>query len=214
MNGPLRVAQVPSPIGTFCVVYQDRTLHVVNLIERGTESTGVPDGAVPDRHPAPSGSPPAQLKEYFLGRRSTFDVELPAEVGTEFDRSVWKELSKVPAGETITYGELARRSGHPRAARAVGGAMHRNPIPIVIPCHRVVGDDSSLTVYGLGLWRKRWLLEHEGAWPLKNGTAYGPRNRAQRTLDGPPARSRKEPPPSPRAGAQGSGSPPSSPRAA
>jgi methylated-DNA-[protein]-cysteine S-methyltransferase len=167
MSPGLRVSQVPTAIGTFRVVYDGPTLHVVDLLERGGEETGVPDGATYDRHGPAPGSPPAQLKEYFLGKRREFDVAISPEVGTEFDRSVWNALREVPAGATVSYGELARRSGHPRAARAVGGAMHRNPIPIVIPCHRVVGDDRSLTGYGLGLWRKRWLLQHEGAWPLK-----------------------------------------------
>jgi O-6-methylguanine DNA methyltransferase len=89
----------------------------------------------------------------------------------------------VRAGHTVTYGELARRVGYAGAARAVGGAMRRNPIPIVIPCHRVVGHGGEITGFGLGLWRKRWLLDHEGAWPLKSRSAEGPRPHGQRTLD-------------------------------
>jgi O-6-methylguanine DNA methyltransferase len=185
MAASLNVAQVPTPIGTFRVVYHDQMLHQVDLLERGVHGSELPEGAVPVRGALPPGSPPAQLKEYFEGRRDRFDIDIDPGVGTEFDRRVWALLLKVPAGETVTYGELARRAGRPRAARAVGGAMHRNPMPIMIPCHRVVGDDRSLTGYGLGLWRKRWLLEREGAWPLKDGTAYGPRDRTQRTLDGP-----------------------------
>ena len=87
----------------------------------------------------------------------------------------------------MTYGELARRAGFPGAARAVGGSMGRNPIPIVIPCHRVIGESGSMQGYGLGLWRKRWLLDHEGAWPLRSRSAEGPRPGGQRTLDGPPS---------------------------
>ena len=83
----------------------------------------------------------------------------------------------------MTYGELARRAGFPGAARAVGGAMARNPIPIVIPCHRVVGRSGSMQGYGMGLWRKRWLLDHEGSWPLRSRSAEGPRPGGQRTLD-------------------------------
>jgi methylated-DNA-[protein]-cysteine S-methyltransferase len=190
MAAPLRVTTVPTPIGTFRLVYQDGTLHVVDLLERGHEEKGVPEAAILERGPPTRGSPPAQLKEYFAGKRQSFDVEFPPEMGTDFDRAVWKELCKVPSGSTITYAELARRSGHPGAARAVGGAMHRNPVPIVIPCHRVVGDDRSLTGFGLGLWRKRWLLEHEGAWPLRDGTPDGPKDPAQRTLDHPRRSSR------------------------
>ncbi len=183
MDAPLRMTNVPTPIGTFRVVYQGRTLRLVDLLERGTPESPVPPGAELEKGHAAKDSPPAQLREYFHGRRQSFDVEVPEDLGTEFDRAVWRELAKVPAGTTITYGELARRAGHAGAARAVGGSMHRNPVPIVIPCHRVVGDDRSLTGYGLGLWRKRWLLEHEGAWPLRDGTPDGPRYAGQRTLD-------------------------------
>lgn len=178
-----RIAQVPTPIGTFRVVYEDRELYSVDLLERGHREHGVPEGAVPERRAPPADSPPRQLRDYFAGKRSTFDVEFPETIGSEFDRAIWRELCKVPAGKTVTYGELARRSGHPRAARAVGGAMARNPFPIMVPCHRVVGDDRSLTGFGLGLWRKRWLLEHEGSWPLKGGTLYGPDDPSQRTIE-------------------------------
>jgi methylated-DNA-[protein]-cysteine S-methyltransferase len=176
-------ADVPTPIGTFRVVYEDRTVHSVDLLERGVPQVGVPVGARPRRPPFPSGSPARELAEYFRGRRTAFDLELDPSQGTEFDRRVWRALSQVAAGSTVTYGELARRSGHPGAARAVGGAMRRNPIPVIVPCHRVVGLGGTLTGYGLGLWRKRWLLDHEGAWPLKARSVEGPRGRAQRTLD-------------------------------
>ena len=96
---------------------------------------------------------------------------------------MYKILQKVPPGQVVTYGELAKRSGHSGAARAVGGSMHRNPIPIIVPCHRVVGENGSLTGFGLGLWRKRWLLDMEGAWPIRSKTVEGPRGKSQRTLD-------------------------------
>ncbi|HEV2317200.1 MAG TPA: methylated-DNA--[protein]-cysteine S-methyltransferase [Thermoplasmata archaeon] len=193
MGSELTVAHVPTPIGTFRVVYHDRQVRTVDLLERGHEEREVPPGATPLRGSPPPGSAVAQLKEYFAGRRSTFDFDLSAVPGSEFDRAIWAELCKVPAGRTVSYGELARKAGHPGAARAVGGSMHRNPLPVMIPCHRVVGDDRSLTGYGLGLWRKKWLLEHEGAWPLRSGTLYGPADPTQLTLDaatGPGARSR------------------------
>ncbi len=110
-------------------------------------------------------------------------MDVDPDTASEFDRKVWKMLRAVPAGRTITYGELARRSGHSGSARAVGGAMARNPIPIVIPCHRVVGTEGSITGFGLGLWRKRWLLDLEGSWPIKSRSAEGPSYRGQRTLD-------------------------------
>lgn len=103
-----------------------------------------------------------QLGEYFQGRRRTFDLELDP-VGTPFQRRVWRELGRIGYGATITYGDLARRVGNPRASRAVGAANGQNPIPIVLPCHRVIGSDGRLTGFGGGLDVKRWLLELEGA---------------------------------------------------
>ena len=102
-----------------------------------------------------------QLGEYFSGKRRTFTLPLDLR-GTPFQRTVWEELRKVPFGTTVTYGELARRIGKPRAVRAVGQANHRNPVPIVVPCHRVIGHDGSLVGFGSGLELKRRLLEHEG----------------------------------------------------
>jgi methylated-DNA-[protein]-cysteine S-methyltransferase len=184
MTDPLEVADVPTPIGTFRVVYQGSTVRVVDLLENGVMQTGVPPGAVRRKPPFSEGTPPRQLSEYFRGKRSGFEVNVDPDTASEFDRAVWKHLLEVSAGHTVTYGELARRAGFAGSARAVGGAMSRNPIPIIIPCHRVVGATGSITGFGLGLWRKRWLLDHEGAWPLRSRSAEGPRSRAQKTLDG------------------------------
>jgi methylated-DNA-[protein]-cysteine S-methyltransferase len=183
VTGRLEFADVSTPIGTFRIVFQDSSVRVVDLLEAGLPQTGVPPGAVRRKPPFPVGSPPRQLQEYFRGTRTTFEVDVDPGTASEFDRRVYRELRGVPAGRTVTYGELARRAGFAGAARAVGGAMHRNPIPIVIPCHRVVGRGGSITGFGLGLWRKRWLLDHEGAWPLRSRSAEGPRPRGQRTLD-------------------------------
>jgi methylated-DNA-[protein]-cysteine S-methyltransferase len=183
MPGVREFADVPTPIGTFRIAYQDATVQVVDLLENGVHQTGTPVGAVRRKPPFPSGSPPRQLSEYFRGDRASFEVEVDPDSASDFDRMVWKTLLKVPAGRTVTYAELARRSGYAGASRAVGGAMARNPIPIVIPCHRVVGSSGSITGFGLGLWRKRWLLDHEGAWPIRSRSAEGPRYRGQRTLD-------------------------------
>lgn len=101
-----------------------------------------------------------QLDEYFAGERNRFDVELAPE-GTPFQLQVWDELLRIPYGETISYGELARRVDRPGAARAVGAANGQNPIAIVVPCHRVVGADGSLTGFGGGLDWKRCLLDLE-----------------------------------------------------
>jgi methylated-DNA-[protein]-cysteine S-methyltransferase len=103
-----------------------------------------------------------QLTDYFAGRRREFDVPL-APAGTEFQLATWRALQDVPFGETISYGELARRMGRPRAVRAVGTANGANPIAIIVPCHRVIGADGTLTGYGGGLDTKRRLLSLEGA---------------------------------------------------
>lgn len=179
----LELADVPTQIGTFRVVYEGRRVSWVGLLERGLSQKAVPEGVHVRRPPFPAGSPPRQVAEYFSGKRVDFDVDLPLDQVSPFDRAVYGALLKVAPGATVTYGELARRAGHAGAARAVGGAMHRNPLPVVIPCHRVVGENATLTGFGLGLWRKRWLLQREGAWPLKVRSAEGIRDHAQRTLD-------------------------------
>jgi len=102
----------------------------------------------------------SQIDEYFRGKRRRFSVPLSA-AGTDFQMKVWRRLVRIPYGGTATYGELARAVGRPKAGRAVGQANHRNPISILIPCHRVIGGDGRLVGYGGGLWRKEWLLAHE-----------------------------------------------------
>jgi methylated-DNA-[protein]-cysteine S-methyltransferase len=102
-----------------------------------------------------------QLGEYFAGNRLDFDLPLRLQ-GTEFQQRVWRALTEIPYGATWSYGELAKRIGNPNASRAVGLANGRNPISILVPCHRVIGADGSLTGYGGGLERKQWLLAHEG----------------------------------------------------
>jgi methylated-DNA-[protein]-cysteine S-methyltransferase len=114
-----------------------------------------------DAHAGPLPEAARQLAEYFAGRRTVFDLPL-APHGTEFQRCVWQALLGIPYGATLSYGEQARRIGKPNASRAVGLANGRNPLSIVIPCHRVIGANGSLTGYGGGLPRKRWLLAHEG----------------------------------------------------
>ena len=113
-----------------------------------------------DETAAPFAQVKAQLRGYFEGRLTEFDLPL-APLGTEFQLRVWQELRDIPYGETISYAELARRIGRPTASRAVGHSNARNPISIIVPCHRVIGADKSLTGYAGGLDRKRALLEHE-----------------------------------------------------
>lgn len=114
-----------------------------------------------------------QMGEYFAGARRDFDIPLAPE-GTEFQRRVWAELRRIPCGETISYAELARRIGDPKAVRAVARANALNPIAVLIPCHRVIGSDGTLTGYAGGLERKARLLELEGA--------IAPRERRQISL--------------------------------
>ena len=108
-----------------------------------------------------------QLDEYFTGQRRAFDLPL-APRGTEFQQRVWRTLASIPYGETVSYAQLASRVGKPTATRAVGAANGRNPLPIVLPCHRVIGADGSLTGFGGGLPTKRFLLELEGALPRED----------------------------------------------
>lgn len=101
-----------------------------------------------------------QLDEYFKGMRKEFDINIEVS-GTEFQKMVWKELKRIPYGQVRSYKDIAVAIGNEKAVRAVGGANNKNKIAIIIPCHRVVGKDGSLTGYTGGLWRKKWLLEHE-----------------------------------------------------
>jgi methylated-DNA-[protein]-cysteine S-methyltransferase len=105
----------------------------------------------------------SKIKRYFAGELPVIN-DIPADGGgTAFEKQVWQELRRIPRGQTISYGELARRIGNPNAMRAVGLANGKNPIAVVVPCHRVIGANGSLTGYGGGLGRKEWLLRHEGA---------------------------------------------------
>ena len=101
-----------------------------------------------------------QIDEYFKGQKTVFSLNLSLQ-GTEFQNSVWRRLVKIPYGQTYSYGEFAAAIGKPAACRAVGNANAKNPISIIIPCHRLIGSNGSLTGYGGGLWRKQWLLKHE-----------------------------------------------------
>ncbi len=125
-----------------------------------------------ERSDEPFGEVKRQLGEYFRGERREFDLELAPE-GTPFQLAAWRELRRIPYGRTISYGEQARRMGRPKAARAVGAANGRNPISIIVPCHRVVGADGSLTGFGGGLDVKKKLLALEGADPKSAASFEG-----------------------------------------
>ncbi len=149
-----------SPIGPLMLT-SDGTALTGLFMEPSRRELKTAEGWVEDLTIAPLAAAVQQLNEYFSGARRGFDLPLRFD-GTAFQRRVWEELRKIPYGETWSYGQLARRIGNPGASRAVGLANGRNPISILAPCHRVIGADGSLTGYGGGLDRKRWLLAHEG----------------------------------------------------
>ncbi len=148
---------MPSPVGPLTLVADDEALIGVHF---DSEPSGVEPRAAWTRDDRRFRDARGQLDEYFAGRRRSFDLPL-APRGTAFRQLVWKALQAIPYGKTATYGEIARAIGQPQASRAIGGANHHNPLAIVIPCHRVVGADGSLTGYGGGLARKRLLLDLE-----------------------------------------------------
>jgi len=176
-NRNLCFGRLDSPIGELLIVCHDAT---VCAIEFGAE----PDrlmSYIGRRFPGlelmeavdPCGVT-SRLRDYFAGAVHAID-DLPVDCGgTPFQARVWNALRQIPAGTVVSYGELARRIGHPTAVRAVGLANGSNPIPVIVPCHRVIGSNGTLTGYGGGLDRKRWLLEHEGVQlglPFGNETA-------------------------------------------
>jgi methylated-DNA-[protein]-cysteine S-methyltransferase len=165
----MAVLRVPSPVGELTLVASDTALMAVHfpsaphvpplhMVERGSGGE-VHDG---DRATALLELARQQLEEYFARTRTTFDLPL-APAGSAFQRRVWDALRAIPYGTTVSYSEIARRLGDVRTTRAVGAANGQNPIPIIVPCHRVVGAHGELTGFGGGIDRKRWLLEHEGA---------------------------------------------------
>ncbi|NLW96616.1 MAG: methylated-DNA--[protein]-cysteine S-methyltransferase [Xanthomonadaceae bacterium] len=151
-----------SPLGPLFIAAGDTALHAIEFrrnrhrVRRGDDWR---EGDSPLLRRARQ-----QLEEYFAGRRRVFDLPL-APRGTAFQREVWHALALIPYGATISYAELAARVGRPTAVRAVGAANGRNPLPIVLPCHRVIGADGSLTGFGGGLPAKQYLLKLEGALP-------------------------------------------------
>jgi methylated-DNA-[protein]-cysteine S-methyltransferase len=150
---------MPSPVGELRLVAVGDALAAIYFPEsRDAPVVVTPPTSTPD-HPALRLAA-TQLAEYFAGERDAFSIPL-APRGTPFQHRVWQALAAIPYGETRSYGEIARVIGSPSASRAVGAANGRNPIPIVVPCHRVIGADGTLTGFGGGLDAKRWLLAHE-----------------------------------------------------
>ena len=157
---------VDTPVGRLFVAVTGRGLCEISYDaepEREEEKLAKAFGARVLRSPRPTDETRRQLDEYFEGKRHEFELPLDLGLTREFGREVLDQLARVPYGELTTYGALAAKAGRPRAARAVGTVMNRNPVPIVLPCHRVVGSTGSLVGYAGGLDRKRALLELEGA---------------------------------------------------
>jgi len=146
-----------SPVGALLLVASAEGLAEIHFPSRGRRASTNSDWIEEDSALA---EPARQLRAYFAGELENFDLPLTPE-GTPFQQRVWAELSKIPYGETVSYGELARRIGNPQASRAVGLANGSNPIPIIIPCHRVIGSNGKLTGYGGGLAIKEKLLALE-----------------------------------------------------
>jgi len=140
-----------TPLGIAKIIGDENGITEISISDEGEISAEIPSvlkNAV------------QQLKDYFEGKRTDFDFKINPS-GTEFQQKVWKELLKIPFGKTLSYLELSKKLGDAKAIRAVASANGKNPLWIVVPCHRVIGSDGSLTGYAGGLWRKKWLLEHE-----------------------------------------------------
>ncbi len=155
--------QIPSPIGPLQLLGDEHALQGLYM------HSFLPPGDWREAK-EPFADAIDQLEQYFAGERIEFDLTLDMR-GTEFQRNVWDALLTIPYGETRSYGEIAKQIGRPDRARAVGAANGSNPVSIVVPCHRVIGSDGSLTGYGGGLPRKRWLLDHEAGVGSLNLTA-------------------------------------------
>ena len=153
----LQYTTLESPIGELLLLGDGEDLHGLYMQE-GRRPVSVSSSW--ERSDPAFADVGEQLEQYFAGERTSFDVGLSMR-GAEFERRVWRALREIPYGETVSYGEIARRVGSPQAARAVGLANGRNPIAVIVPCHRVIGADGGLTGYGGGLERKRLLLELE-----------------------------------------------------
>lgn len=149
----------PSPLGPLLLAGDDQGLHLLHM--DAAQAWELPGEWLPAQHRLDEVA--RQLDEYFAGKREIFDVRL-APLGTPFQREVWQALQRIPYGTTCSYSDLAGQIGRPRAVRAVGTANGVNPIAIIVPCHRVIGSNGTLTGYAGGVERKQMLLELEGAW--------------------------------------------------
>jgi methylated-DNA-[protein]-cysteine S-methyltransferase len=168
MTSPGFLRRIDSPIGRIELV-SDGTAVTSLTIERGG---ALPFDEEPERSNPVLEQAASQLAEYFAGGRQEFDVPVTTR-GTQFQRDVWQVLAQLPYGTSISYGELGRATGRATAGRAIGGAVGANPVPIIVPCHRVLASNGRITGYsgGEGIPTKAWLLQHEGVGLNRRGTA-------------------------------------------
>ncbi len=153
----MRYATIESPLGALLLAWKERGLTRVSFLDGSKAIEPASDWMAASE---PAFGARAQLDSYFAGSLTQFDLPL-APSGTAFQQAVWSELTRVPFAETASYGKIARRVGRPKASRAVGAASGNNPLPIIVPCHRAVGSDGSLTGYSGGMEIKEFLLAHE-----------------------------------------------------
>jgi len=168
MSEPIYYDDMPSPVGRLRLVADTHHLRQV-WFERERHPKAMGQDWIRDSEAVAFAR--VQLEEYFAGMRQQFDLPLKP-IGTSFQRDVWRALAQIPYASTISYGQLAQRIGQPLAVRAVGAANGRNPLPIILPCHRVIGANGSLTGFGGGLPTKRWLLAMEDQ--TARGDLFGP----------------------------------------
>jgi methylated-DNA-[protein]-cysteine S-methyltransferase len=147
----METAYIKTPLGTAKITGDEQGIASISILEEGTITKKIPK----DLKEAVN-----QLQDYFNGKRTSFHFKLNPQ-GTEFQQKVWNALLEIPFGKTVSYMDITKKLGDVKAIRAVASANGKNPLWIVIPCHRVIGTDGSLTGYAGGLWRKKWLLEHE-----------------------------------------------------
>ena len=152
---------IDSPLGITKIVGDENGISELSVLSEGDSRAKLEQAKqITTEIPAQLQECVSQLREYFEGERKYFDFKLNPH-GTDFQQKVWQELLKIPFGKTMSYLDLSKKLGDVKAIRAVASANGRNPLWIVVPCHRVIGTDGSLTGYAGGLWRKKWLLEHE-----------------------------------------------------
>jgi methylated-DNA-[protein]-cysteine S-methyltransferase len=157
----MEIAYIKTPVGIAKIIGDEDGISVISVSDEG-ELRAMPEQGQQTSETIPMVLKEAvsQLNDYFEGKRNDFTFKLNPS-GTEFQKKVWKGLLEIPFGKTVSYLELSKKLGDVKAIRAVASANGKNPLWIVVPCHRVIGTDGSLTGYAGGLWRKKWLLEHE-----------------------------------------------------